>query len=401
MAERVILAYSGGLDTSVAIKWVAENYGMEVIALAVDVGMKKDYQLVQQRALDTGAVKSYVTDAKALFVKDYIFPALKANALYEGQYPLASALSRPLIASLLVESAHQEGAMAVAHGCTGKGNDQVRFDVSIAALDPRLKIITPAREWAMTREETIAYAKRHGISVPVTSASLYSIDENLWGRSIECGVLEDPWVEPPEDIYELTRSPDDTPGKPVYVEIEFEEGIPIRLDGEELDGVSLIDQLNKLAGEHGVGRIDHVENRLVGIKSREIYEAPAAEVLLTAHRALEALVLSKGQLRFHERVTQEYSDLIYNGLWFSSLRQDLAAYVQSSQRFVSGTIRVKLFKGNCVVVGRKSPYSLYDFGLATYDEGDLFDQSASPGFIHIWGLPVRTQARAQRLDQLK
>jgi argininosuccinate synthase len=401
MAEKVILAYSGGLDTSVAIKWLAENYGMEVIALVVDIGMEKDYHSIQQRALDTGAVKSYVTDAKALFVKDYVFPALQANALYEGQYPLSSALARPLIASLLVEGAHREGAMAVAHGCTGKGNDQVRFDVSIAALDPRLKIIAPAREWAMTREEEIAYARRHGISIPVTSASPYSIDENLWGRSIECGVLEDPWVEPPEDIYELTRAPDDTPGKPVYVEIEFEEGIPIRLDGEELDGVSLIDQLNKLAGEHGVGRIDHVENRLVGIKSREIYEAPAAEVLLTAHRALEALVLSKGQLRFHERVTQEYSDLIYNGLWFSSLRQDLAAYVQSSQRFVSGTIRVKLFKGNCVVVGRKSPYSLYDFGLATYDEGDIFDQSASPGFIHIWGLPVRTQARAQRLDQRK
>jgi argininosuccinate synthase len=401
MAERVILAYSGGLDTSVAIKWVAENYDMEVITLAVDVGMKKDYQLVQQRALDTGAVKSYVTDAKALFVKDYIFPALKANALYEGQYPLASALSRPLIASLLVESAHREGASAVAHGCTGKGNDQVRFDVSIAALDPRLKVIAPAREWAMTREEAIAYARRHSIGIPVTSASPYSIDENLWGRSIECGVLEDPWVEPPEDIYELTRSPDDAPDKPVYVEIEFQKGIPIRLDGEELDGVSLIDQLNELAGEHGVGRIDHVENRLVGIKSREIYEAPAAEVLLTAHRALEALVLSRDQARFKEMVTQEYSDLIYNGLWFSSLRQDLAAYVQSSQRFVSGTIRVKLFKGSCMVVGRKSPHSLYDLGLATYDEGDLFDQSASPGFIHIWGLPVRTQARAQRLDQRK
>jgi len=401
MTERVILAYSGGLDTSVAIKWLAENYGMEVITLAVDIGMEKDYHSIQQRALDTGAVKSYVTDAKDLFVKDYVFPALQANALYEGQYPLATALARPLIAMLLVDTAHQEGASAVAHGCTGKGNDQVRFDVSIAALDPRLKIIAPAREWAMTREEEIAYAKRYGISIPVTSASPYSTDENLWGRSIECGVLEDPWVEPPEDIYDLTRSPADAPDKPAYVEIEFDKGIPIRLDGRDLDGVSLIDQLNELAGEHGVGRIDHVENRLVGIKSREIYEAPAAEVLLAAHRALEALVLSRDQLRFHERVTQEYSDLIYNGLWFSSLRQDLAAYVQSSQRFVSGSVRVKLFKGSCMVVGRKSPHSLYDLGLATYDEGDLFDQSASPGFIHIWGLPVRTQARVQRLDQRK
>jgi len=397
--ERVVLAYSGGLDTSVAIKWLAENYGMEVIALAVDIGMEKDYHSIQQRALDTGAVKSSVSDAKELFVKDYVFPALQVNALYEGQYPLATALARPLIARLLVDSAHQEGASAVAHGCTGKGNDQVRFDVSIAALDPRLKIIAPAREWGMTREEEIAYAKRHAISIPVTSASPYSVDENLWGRSIECGVLEDPWVEPPEDIYDLTRSPGDTPDKPAYVEIGFDRGIPVRLDGQDLDGVSLIEQLNELAGEHGVGRIDHVENRLVGIKSREIYEAPAAEVLLKAHRALESMVLSRDQLRFHERVTQEYSDLIYNGLWFSSLRQDLAAYVQSSQRFVSGTIRVKLFRGNCVVVGRKSPHSLYDLGLATYDEGDLFDQSASPGFIHIWGLPVRTQARVQRLQQ--
>jgi argininosuccinate synthase len=401
MAEKVILAYSGGLDTSVAIKWLAENYGMEVITLTVDIGMEKDYHSIQQRALHTGAVKSYVADAKELFVKDYIFPALQANALYEGQYPLATALARPLIAKLLVESAHREGASTVAHGCTGKGNDQVRFDVSIAALDPRLKIIAPAREWAMTREEEIAYAERHGIGIPVTPAIPYSIDENLWGRSIECGVLEDPWVEPPEDIYHLTRSPGDTPDKPAYLEIGFEKGIPVRLDGEDLDGVSLIDRLNELAGEHGVGRIDHVENRLVGIKSREIYEAPAAEVLLTAHRALEALVLSRDQLRFQGRVTQEYSDLIYNGLWFSSLRQDLAAYVQSSQCFVSGTIRVKLFKGSCVVVGRKSPYSLYDLGLATYGEGDLFDRSASPGFVHIWGLPVRTQARVQRADQRK
>ncbi|MCL0064752.1 argininosuccinate synthase [Dehalococcoidia bacterium] len=399
MAQRVILAYSGGLDTSVAIKWLAEKYGMEVITLIVDIGMKKDHPSIQQRALDIGAVKSCVTDAKELFVKDYVFPALQANALYEGQYPLATALARPLIARLLVDSAHQEGARAVAHGCTGKGNDQVRFDVSIAALDPRLQIIAPAREWEMTREEEITYAKRHGISIPATSASPYSTDENLWGRSIECGVLEDPWVEPPEDIYDLTRSPSDAPDKPAYVEIEFEEGIPVRLDGQDLDGVSLIDQLNELAGEHGIGRIDHVENRLVGIKSREIYEAPAAEVLLAAHRALEALVLSRDQSRFHERVTQEYSDLIYNGLWFSSLRQDLAAYVQSSQRFVSGSVRVKLFKGSCAVVGRKSPHSLYDLGLATYGEGDLFDQSASRGFIHIWGLPVRTQARRQRLDQ--
>ncbi len=399
MAERVVLAYSGGLDTSVAIKWLAENYGLEVIALAVDVGMERDYPSIQQRALDIGAVNSLVIDAKELFVRGFVFPALQANALYEGQYPLATALGRPLIANLLVDVAHQEGATAVAHGCTGKGNDQVRFDVSIAALDPKLKIIAPAREWGMSREEEIAYARQYGITIPVTSASPYSTDENLWGRSIECGVLEDPWVEPPEEVYNYTKSPKDAPDEPGYVEIGFEKGIPTSLDGRELDGVSLIDRLAELAGEHGVGRIDHLENRLVGIKSREIYEAPAAEVLLKAHRALEALTLSRDQLRFKGQVAQEYADLIYDGLWFSSLRQDLAAYVQSSQRFVTGTIRMKLFKGSCVVVGRKSPYSLYDVSLATYDEGDMFDQSASPGFIHIWGLPVRTQAQVQPPEQ--
>ena len=401
MADKIVLAYSGGLDTSVAIRWLKERYNLDVIALNVDVGNERDFSAVRQKALDIGAVKALVEDAKELFVNYFIFPALQADALYEGQYPLATALARPLMAKLLVDTAIKEGASAVAHGCTGKGNDQVRFEVGITALAPSLKIIAPAREWGMTREETINYAQRYGIPVPVTVKSPYSIDENLWGRSIECGVLEDPWVEPPADVFTWTRSPADAPDKSGYVEIGFEQGIPVSLDGRKMKGVSLIQRLNQLAGEHGVGRIDLVENRLVGIKSREIYEAPAAVVLLQAHQALEAMTLSKDQIRFKQKVAIEYADLIYNGLWFSSLHQDLAAYVKSTQRYVTGTARLKLFKGSCQVVGRKSPKSLYSYGLATYDKGDEFDQSASPGFIHIWGLPVRTQAQAQGISDLE
>jgi argininosuccinate synthase len=298
-----------------------------------------------------------------------------------------------------VDAALEEGASAVAHGCTGKGNDQVRFDVSVNALAPGLKIIAPAREWGMTREETIEYARRHDIPVPITVASPYSVDECLWGRSIECGVLEDPWTEPPDDVFTWTRSPSDAPDEPAYVELGFEKGTPVTIQGKKTDGVNLIRQLNGLAGEHGVGRIDHVENRLVGIKSREIYEAPAAVVLLQAHQALEAMTLSREQLRFKQEVAKEYADLIYNGLWFTSLHQDLASYVQSSQRFVTGEVRLKLHKGSCRVVGRKSPKSLYSFRLATYERGDEFDQGASAGFIHIWGLPVRTQAQVQLLGE--
>ena len=401
MSDKVVLAYSGGLDTSVAIRWLKEKYNLDVIALNVNVGKERDFAAIRQKALDIGAVKAVVEDAKEIFVNHFIFPALQADALYEGQYPLASALSRPLMAKLLVDEASQEGASAVAHGCTGKGNDQVRFDVSINALAPSLKIIAPAREWGMTREETINYAQRYSIPVPVTVSSPYSIDENLWGRSIECGVLEDPWVEPPADVFIWTSSPNDAPDKPGYVEIGFEQGIPVTVDGRKMDGVSLIQRLHELAGKHGVGRIDHLENRLVGIKSREIYEAPAATVLLQAHQALEAMTLSKEQLRFKQKVAVEYADLIYNGLWFSSLHQDLAAYIKSTQRYVTGTVRLKLFKGSCQVVGRKSPASLYSYGLATYDKGDQFDQSASPGFIHIWGLPVRTQAQVQGISSLE
>lgn len=399
MSDKVILAYSGGLDTSVAIKWLSQEYNLDVITLTVDVGNERDFSAIRQKALDVGAVKALVVDAKELFVNYFIFPALQADAIYEGQYPLATALSRPLMAKLLADTAQEEEASAVAHGCTGKGNDQVRFEVSISALAPSLRIIAPAREWGMNREQTIRYAKRHGIPVPVTVASPYSIDENLWGRSIECGVLEDPWVEPPADVFTWTKSPAEAPGEPGYVEIGFDKGIPVAIDGQKMDGISLIRRLNELAGKHGVGRIDHLENRLVGIKSREIYEAPAAAVLLQGHQALQAMTLSKEQLRFKQKVAIEYADLIYNGLWFTSLHQDLAAYVKSSQRCVTGTVRMKLFKGNCSVVGRKSPFSLYNYSLATYDKGDQFDQSASPGFIHIWGLPVRIQAQAQLLGQ--
>jgi argininosuccinate synthase len=395
MAEKVVLAYSGGLDTSVAIKWLKEKYNLNVITLTVDIGNVSDLEAIRQKALKVGAVKALVVDAKETFIKSYVFPALQADAVYEGQYPLATALGRPLIARLLVETAKKERARMVAHGCTGKGNDQVRIDVGVAALAPELKVIAPAREWKMTREQTIKYAQAHNIPVPITKASPYSIDENLWGRSIECGVLEDTWNEPPEDVFLWTKSPEKTPARPAYLEIGFNKGIPVSLDGQKLDPVALIQKIHSLAGKHGIGRIDHVENRLVGIKSRENYEAPAAMVLLKAHQALEDLVLAKGQLRFKARVAAEYADLIYNGLWFTSMRQDLAAYVASTQRYVTGTIRVKLFKGNCQIVGRKSPYSLYDYSLATYDKGDAFDQSASPGFIHIWGLPVRTQARVQ------
>ncbi|MBA7635941.1 Argininosuccinate synthase [subsurface metagenome] len=399
MSDKVVLAYSGGLDTSVAIKWLREKYNLDVIALAVDVGNEPDFPAIREKALQLGAVKALVTDARVPFVADYVFPALKANAIYEGQYPLATALGRPLMAKLLVEAALEEGAAAVAHGCTGKGNDQVRFDVSVAALAPNLKIIAPAREWGMNREETIAYAQRHGIPIPITAERPYSLDQNLWGRSIECGVIEDPWTEPPDDAFIWARALAATPDEPEYVEIGFEKGVPVAVDGKERDGIALIQQVNDLAGKHGVGRIDHVEDRVVGIKSREVYEAPAAVVLLQAHRALEAMTLSRAQLHFKRTVDEEYADLVYNGLWFTALRQDLTAYVESSQRFVTGAVRLKLFKGGSRVVGRKSPYSLYRHDLATYDKGDVFDQSAAVGFIHLWGLTAKTQAQVQDTEK--
>ena len=400
MAEKIVLAYSGGLDTSVAVHWLKQEGGYDVIALTVDVGMQRQREEVQSRALTAGAMKLIWRDAQETFVRHFVFPALAAGALYQGQYPLATALSRPLIARELVEVARAEGATAIGHGCTGKGNDQVRLEVSVQALAPELRIVAPVRDWEMDREAEIAYAQEHSIPVPVTRESPYSIDENLWGRSIECGVLEDPWQEPPEEVYEWTVAPSEAPDAPAYVEIGFERGLPVSLDGRETDPVSLVLRLNEIAGEQGVGRVDMVEDRLVGIKSREIYEAPAAVTLLAAHEALEALTLSKDQRRLKARIAQEYAELIYNGLWFTAHHQDLASYVQSAQRQVTGTVRLKLHKGMATIVGRKSPKSLYDYSLATYESSDQFDRSAAPGFIHIWGLPVRVQAQAQGEEAL-
>ncbi len=399
MAEKLVLAYSGGLDTSASIKWLKEKYGYDVITFTADIGNEKDLNVVKQKAERTGAIKAVVKDAKEALLKEYAFPVLKANAIYEGLYPLSTSLARPLIARLLVETAREEGATAVAHGSTGKGNDQVRFDVSINALAPDLKIVAPAREWGMSREETIKYSEARGIPVPATVNSPYSVDANLWGRSIECGLLEDPWVEPPEEIYAWTKSVEKAPDKPTYIEIHFEKGIPTALDGKKMTAVALVQKLNELAGENGVGRVDMVENRLVGIKSREIYETPAATVLLTAHQGLEALTLGKDQARFKQKVAIEYADLVYNGLWFTAFKRDLDAFIDSTQQFVTGDVRVKLFKGNCRVVGRKSPFSLYNYSLATYDKGDTFNQAASPGFIHIFGLPVRIQAQVQKINK--
>lgn len=393
--EKVALAYSGGLDTSVAIKWIAEKYGMDVVAVTGDVGNEKDLEAVRQKALQTGAVEAYVEDVREQFVRDFAFPALQAGALYQGVYPLATALARPLLAKVLVDRARAVGATAVAHGCTGKGNDQVRFDVSVQVLAPDLRIIAPVREWKMTRDEEIRYAAEHNIPVSVTAASPYSVDANLWGRSVEAGMLEDPWTEPREEAYAWTVSPRVAPDEPTYVEIGFERGLPTTLDGEELGPVEMVTRLNLVAGANGVGRVDHVEDRLVGIKSREVYEAPAALTLHTAHAALEALTLSREQLRFKQIVATEMAQLIYDGRMFSNHYRDLAYYVDSTQRYVAGTTRVRLYKGTATVAGRRSPYSLYDFGLATYETGDQFDHDASLGFIKLYGQSQRTQAHVQ------
>jgi len=397
----VVLAYSGGLDTSVAIRWIKEQYNLDVITLTIDIGNARDLPAIAARAQQIGAVKAMVVDARANLMRYFVWPALQAGAIYEGSYPLATALARPLIARLLVEVARAEGAIAVAHGCTGKGNDQVRFDVSINTLAPDLKIIAPVREWSMTRDSEIAYANEHAIPINVSIANPYSVDQNLWGRSVECGVLEDPWAEPPEDVFAWTANPDgDEHIEPTYLEVTFQHGIPVALNGEDIDAVLLVETLNKLAGKYGIGRIDHIENRLVGIKSREIYEAPAAVVLHTAHQALESLTLGRDQARFKETVAAEYARLIYDGQWYSALHQDLAAYVQSTQRFVSGTVRVKLSRGHCAVVGRRSEHSLYNHSLATYDSGDQFDHNAALGFIKLWSLPLSTQAQAQLLPSV-
>jgi argininosuccinate synthase len=396
LLKRIVLAYSGGLDTSVAIPWLKETHGAEIIAVTLDLGQGRELNQIRERAIATGAIRCHVLDVREEFARDYILPALQADALYEERYPLATALSRPLIARKLVEIAHMENATAIAHGCTGKGNDQVRLDVSARAIDPAIDVIAPARVWGMTRTEEIAYARARHVPVPTTVASPYSTDQNLWGRSIECGVLEDPWNEPPEDIYTLTKSPADAPAVPAYVEIEWQDGVPTAVNGVEMSLVELINSLETIAGVHGVGRIDMVENRLVGIKSREIYEAPAGLLLHQAHRELEGVVIPRDLQRLKQRLSQEYADLVYNGLWFSPTRSAIDAFVQNIQPRVTGAIRLKLFKGDSRVVGRKSPFALYDHGLATYDEGDTFDHSAAEGFIKIWGLPVETAAKSAR-----
>src|SRR5438874_11342306 len=395
--DRVILAYSGGLDTSVMVPWIGEKYNLDVVTFTVDLGQGEDIQRIRQKALKTGAVDAIAVDARNLFVDHFVWPALMAGAVYEGKYPLATALGRPLIAKLMVDAARDHNAVAVAHGCTGKGNDQVRFDVTFQTLAPELKIIAPVREWKMTRDEEIKFAAKQGIPVEATKESPYSIDQNLWGRSCEAGVLEDPWDEPPADAFAWTTDPIKASNEPEYVEIEFAHGVPVALNGKQMDGVPLIERLNTLGGKHGVGRIDHVENRLVGIKSRELYEAPAAVILHDAHRELETLCLSKQAMRFKTMVSQEYADLIYNGLWFGAFHQDLFAFVASNQRFVSGHVRVKLFKGKATIVGRRSDYSLYSKQLATYETGDQFDHDAARGFIRLWGLGQQTQAQRQLL----
>lgn len=395
--DKVILAYSGGLDTSVMVHWIQEKYNLDVVTFTVDLGQGEDIEAIRQKALRTGAIDAIAIDARNLFVDCFVWPALMAGAIYEGKYPLATALGRPLIAKLMVDAARQFNARAVAHGCTGKGNDQVRFDVTFQTLAPDLRIIAPVREWKMTRDEEIAFVRQRNIPVEINEENLFSIDQNLWGRSCEAGVLEDPWVEPPAEAFAWTVDPSKAPDEPAYVVIDFDQGKPVGLEGKKMDGVALIGHLNKLAGAHGIGRIDHVENRLVGIKSRELYEAPAGVVLHMAHREIESLTLSRQAMRFKSIVAQEYADLIYNGQWFSAFHQDLAQFVLSSQRFVSGQVRVKLFKGNAFVVGRKSENSLYSKSLATYEKGDLFDHDAAKGFIRLWGLSQQTQAQLQLL----
>jgi len=391
--EKIVLAYSGGLDTSVAIKWLQDTYNYDVITVALDVGEGKDLAFVQEKALKVGAIKSIIVDAKETFAQEYVLPALKANAMYEGKYPLVSSLSRYLISRVLVEIAEKEGAVAVAHGCTGKGNDQVRFDVSFTALKPDLKIVAPVREWGWTRDEEIEYAKQNGIPIPIDLDNPYSIDQNLWGRSCECGVLEDPWAAPPEGAYDLTKSIADAPEQAEEVEITFVKGVPTALNGEELPLSELILKLNKIAGNHGVGRIDHVENRLVGIKSREVYETPAATTLILAHRELEFLTQPREVAQFKPIIEQKLAQIIYEGLWYSPLCNALQAFVEETQTFVTGVVRVKLHKGNAIVVGRKSASSLYSHELATYNAGDTFDHKAALGFIKLWGLPTQVYAQ--------
>ncbi len=398
--EKCVLAYSGGLDTSVAITWIQEHYDLDVVTLVVDVGQERqDLEFVREKALKIGAAESVCKDVREEYVEEFLAKCLKANALYENKYPLLSAMSRPIIVKHLVEEAHRCRAKYIAHGCTGKGNDQVRFEVGIAALDPDIQILAPVREWELkTREQEMEYAEARGIPVPTTKDNPYSIDDNLWGRAIECGVLEDPWVEPPADIYTLTNDArtDACGNEPEYVVLSFEQGLPVAVDGELCNFQSIIEKMNDVAGRHGFGRIDMIENRLVGVKSREIYEVPGALALITAHKALEDLCLEREVLHYKLGIEQKWAELVYNGQWFSPLKEALDGFVESTQKLVTGDVRLRFYKGSCVTVGRRSPYSLYDYNLATYDAADTFDHKAAKGFIDLWGLPTKVWARQRR-----
>lgn len=387
--DTIILAYSGGLDTSVLIKMLQQKYSAEVVTLTLDVGQQIDLKTIEEKAENLVVKKHYSINAKKEFVTNYVFPAIKANALYEGKYPLSSALSRPLIASKLVEVAEKEGATVVAHGCTGKGNDQVRFEVTIKSLAPNLKILAPVREQGLARDEEIKFAKANGIPIPVDLHNPYSIDQNLWGRSIECGVLDNPDQEPPEEIFEWTVSPEKAPEKPDYVTVKFKCGVPCAINGKAMDPVTLIEKLNEIAGKHGVGRIDHIEDRLVGIKSRENYECPAATVLLEAHKDLEKMVLTRHEVLFKQHIDAKWAFLVYTGLWTDPLREDLEEFINKTQERVCGEVKVKMYKGGIQVVGRSSPMALYDLNLVSYGAETTFDQSWSSGFIELWGLQTK------------
>lgn len=396
--EKCVLAYSGGLDTSVCLKWLQDEKGLDVIAVVGEVGQEHEgLEQVRERALATGALDCIVADMREVFAQDYLTKALYANAQFENKYPLVSALSRPLISKYLVDTAHKFGARYIAHGCTGKGNDQVRFETSIQALDPTLEIIAPVREWDLhTRQEEMEWAAAHGVDVPTTKSKPYSIDDNVWGRAIECGVLEDPMNRPPLDIYTMTVDPEKAPDEPTEIMIDFVEGIPVAIDGKEMDYLHIIEEMNKIAGANGYGRIDMIENRMIGVKSRECYEAPGALALIMAHRALEDMCLEREVLRYKLHIEQDWATLVYNGQWYSPLKHAMDAFLSTTQTCVTGKVRLKFYKGSCTVTGRESDYSLYDYGLATYDAADTFNHAAAKGFIDLYGLSTKVWATNRR-----
>lgn len=399
---KVVLAYSGGLDTSIIIPWLKENYGYEVIAMAADLGQGEELEPLKEKAIKTGASKIYIEDLQEEFITDFIYPTLQAGAVYEGKYLLGTSFARPLIAKKLVEIAEKEGAVAVAHGATGKGNDQVRFELTVKALNPDLKIIAPWREWNIkSREDAIDYAKERGIPVSVTKDRPYSMDRNLWHLSHEGGDLEDPWNEPKEDLYLLGVSPEKAPDKPTYVQLDFEQGIPVAVDGQKLPPIQLVEKLNELGGKNGVGIVDMVENRLVGMKSRGVYETPGGTILYTAHHNLELLTLDRITLHYKEQISLRYAELVYDGVWYSPLREALDAFVKVTQKNVTGTVRIKLYKGNCTPAGVKSPYSLYNEEFATFGEDAVYNQKDAEGFINLFGLPLKVRALMERKSGLR